>query len=41
MPENLRDELKKDIIIELQKEMALDGLELISKTILAIADKPA
>jgi len=39
MPENLRDQLKQDIIKELEKEMTVDGLELVSKTILAIAEK--
>ena len=39
IPENLRDEFRQNIIEELEKEMTVDGLELVSKTILAIAEK--
>jgi arsenite methyltransferase len=40
VPENLRAELKQEIIKELEMEMKSDGLELVSKTIFAIAQKP-
>jgi arsenite methyltransferase len=40
VPEDLRDELKLEIASELEKERTADGIELVSKTIFAMAQKP-
>jgi ubiquinone/menaquinone biosynthesis C-methylase UbiE len=40
VPEDLRDELKEQIILELQRSRTNEGTELISRTIYAIAIKP-
>ena len=41
MPEQLREGLKQDMVKELEKERTSEGIELVSKTIFAIAKKPA
>ena len=40
MPEELRDELKQEIVNELEKQRTAEGIELLSRTIFAIARKP-
>jgi arsenite methyltransferase len=39
VPENLRDSLKNDIVQELKKRRTVNGIELVSRTIFAIAKK--
>jgi ubiquinone/menaquinone biosynthesis C-methylase UbiE len=40
IPENLRDDMKQEIVKELEKERTADGIELVSRTIFAMAKKP-
>ncbi|MGD0817774.1 MAG: methyltransferase domain-containing protein [Methanomassiliicoccales archaeon] len=39
MPEGIRDDLKQEIVKELKKEITVDGIELVSRTIFAVAKK--